>query len=231
MLTVCASATSEALTSLAYVKSLLDLHDNEGDGLLTQLIGVASERVQRHCRQSFLRQRYSETVAGYGSRRLTVSRTPIRAVYGLFNGTDTGLDAEILSTDYRVEDAEAGLLRTRKDFLWTAGTVVDMDETPIPGSEAQSYLVRYEAGYIGPLGATSTAFGTTSTGRTLPYDIEQAAAELTKQYYLGRQRDGMVKSKSVGDLSITYADAPTDGGAMMPGHVRALLGPYVRMGG
>lgn len=231
MLTVCSSSTGTKFTTTAYVKSLLDVLDNENDALFDQLIESASEQIRNYCRQPFYRQQYSETIAGQGVRRLILSRTPVLSVSGVFYGTDTGTATEITSTEYRIEDADAGFLRRLSfDWLWTAGSYVDLEETAIPGSEYERYLVRYHAGYLTPPGSTSTAYGSTSTGATLPYDLQQAAAELTKEMYLRRQRSGAMKSKTVGDLSITYdlGDQSDGKGTALPNNVRSLLAPYVR---
>lgn len=64
--------------------------------------------------------------------------------------------------------------------------------------------------------------------RTLPGDIEKATLETVKAWYVGRQRDPNVVSKSVGDLSITYAQ-PQNLPSTLPFPAVALLGPWVRL--
>ena len=68
----------------------------------------------------------------------------------------------------------------------------------------------------------TTAGGSTSTGaRTLPADMERAVVEKVRGWW--ERRSGL-RSRSVGDLSVTYA-SETEG----PGPAEALLGPYRRI--
>ncbi len=77
---------------------------------------------------------------------------------------------------------------------------------PWPGSEDAPWLVDYVAGYTrGGIDTGSnnwsTVKGTTSTGRTLPQDIEQAVIQKVMTWY---EQDEDVLSKSIGDLTVTY---------------------------
>jgi len=66
--------------------------------------------------------------------------------------------------------------------------------------------------------------------RTLPMDIEQACIETVKAWYIARKRDQTAVSKSVGDLSITYA-RPNAGERpdALPFSALGLLGPWERV--
>jgi hypothetical protein len=77
------------------------------------------------------------------------------------------------------------------------------------------YSVTYEAGYVTP-GLPEP---------DLPAFIEQACVETVVDWYKSAKRDSAVKSKKVGDLSITYkgADEMISGDNRIPAGARALL--------
>ena len=75
---------------------------------------------------------------------------------------------------------------------------------------------------------TASADIKTIAVRTLPGDIEQACLETVKAWYLGKGRDPGIVSRSVGDLSITYAQ-PQNLPQTLPFSAIGLLGPWVRM--
>jgi hypothetical protein len=67
--------------------------------------------------------------------------------------------------------------------------------------------------------------------RTLPYDIERAAKDLVKFYFLSRNRDPSVESVRVGDYSVGYGSGAlrasmAQGG--MPPHVQQILKRWIR---
>lgn len=223
MLNVCATSSSEDLTSRANLKDELGLTDNADDAMLDRLITRASGWAVDQLGYYPFRQAYSETVAAYGRRHLMLSRVPIRHVARVYAGTDTGTATEIKSTEYRRADDEAGLLSRDNGWAWSARSVESLTDIPVPGMETATYLVDYEAGWT--LGTTSTVGGTTSTWRTLPQAVEQAVLLKARSWYLRRKGDPSVKSQSIGDLSVTYREE----GGQMDDEAEALLGPYRRL--
>jgi hypothetical protein len=147
-------------------------------------------------------QIYSETVPGFGGRELLLSRTPILRVLRVFDSTTTCEANVYTSSQYRVEDAEAGILSMDAGFPWTALRGLGVSDTVIPNSERRSWLVEYVAGWTPPAGSTATCSNySTSTGPTLPADIEQAVLIKAREFLQG---DANVLRKQVGDLSIEY---------------------------
>lgn len=70
----------------------------------------------------------------------------------------------------------------------------------------------------------------TLTGATLPADIQQAAFETVKAWYLSRAKDDTVAARTVGDLSIRYREPTSpEMAAAVPLTASLLLAPYVRM--
>jgi len=145
-----------------------------------------------------------------------LSRVPIRGVTGIYDSTSTG--ATNYSTQIRVEDAEAGLLSRDEGFAWTNLGTDSISDGVTPNAETRPWYITYEAGYS-LAGTSSTVGGSTSTGRTLPEDIEMGVIEKVRQLYGGTAG---ITSKRVGDLSITYRSEGLDA-------PESLLQPYRRI--
>ena len=179
-------------------------------------------------------QTYSESVPAYGGRHLVLARTPIVSVLRLFDSTTTCEATAYCSTDYVIDDAEAGFLSRNGGWAWSQGEQFGSDfslgltGSRVPGFETRPWLVEYVAGYI-PIGGLSTASenwstagpnGATTTGTTLPEDIRQAVAIKAAEY----QGNPMgIRSRRVGDLAVEYASEGS-------GRADAMLAPYRRLG-
>lgn len=234
MLTVCTSSTSDLAVGLDTVKAALGLTGSTEDVYLTGAIRRATAAAESYLGYSLGLEVYAESVAGYGDGRLMVSRTPVRTLLRLFDSTSTETATEYGSTSYRVEDPAAGLITFTNDtaFAWTVPWDVSAagGSFPAPRSEDRSYLVEYRAGYTLE-GSSDTGWGATacSTGRTLPYDIEDAVLDQVVTGFRSRARDPLILSRKVGDLSVTYADVTTNERAGLTAKARALLAPHRRL--
>ncbi|MEY4762851.1 MAG: hypothetical protein RLZZ200_2707, partial [Pseudomonadota bacterium] len=102
-LTVCTSSTGLSGGEIDSVKSLLGITGASDDVLLETLYLRAMDAVESYLGYPVRLQVYSESVAGYGSRSLMLSRTPIRVILRAFDSTDTGMATAFCSTDYRIE--------------------------------------------------------------------------------------------------------------------------------
>lgn len=223
MLTVCGSATDDRLTTLANAKELLQLTDSADEQFLDRLIVRASRRIRNYCGREFSLQTYQDILPSYGRVYLQLPEYPITQVLRVFDGSDTGTDTELSATEYRVDKAEGRLYR-EAGWAWTAQVQEGALTTfPPPDSEARRWLVEWSAGYTGPDGTTSTGHGASSTGSTLPADLEDACLELVKASYKARSRPGDVQSESVGDVSVTYKAGGT---RVLPETVEDLLAAY-----
>lgn len=192
------------------------------DAKIDSIITRVSAWVEAHLdRGSLSVQSYRETAAGYGTRKLQLERYPIRAVTALWGATDTGEATTYLSSEFKVDHPPGQLVRDQ-GWAWTAGRIGEPFAVPLSpsynaGQEEEPWLADYIAGWTYAGVSTdsdnwSTMNGTTSTGRTLPYDIEDAVILRVAQRY---ERTEGVKSKRVGDLAITYATA-SDGRLVDP---------------
>ena len=179
-------------------------------------------------------QVYSETLAGFGGREIMLSRAPLVRVLRFFDATATGDAAAICSSDFRVEDAAAGILSRDAGWRWTndradAETQFSLGLAPayLPGREARPWLIEYVAGYR-ITGSTVTCMGVSSghdaytTQATLPDDIVQAVAARAAELLANPMG---VQSRRVGDLAVDYGSAGPSGSGS---GAADLLAPYRR---
>lgn len=245
MLTVCTTSTDTTYISTGDVlRAAFGATSTDGvtsaelDYLIT-LAARASAWADAYLGYPLGVQTYQETLPGLGGRYLVLGRTPIRAVLRLFDATDTGNATELDSSDYRLEDREAGFLSRDRGFSWTAierrtGGDFNFGLTGYiqPGMETRPWLVEYVAGYV-PAGGIDTGSGNwttaaaegTSTGTTLPADIRQAVALRAAELFANPQ--GVV-SRRVGDLMVEYQSAGPGIGGRLSEAERMLL-PYRRL--
>ena len=202
MLSVTTTSTSDKLTTVGRLKFQLGLTTSADDDLLDDIVLQATDAVATYVGYWPLRQRYSETVPGYGNLRLMLSATPVRAV------NEIRIDTQLVDpSSYVIEKPLAGIIHRDKGWPWTAGVEYDLDAHVAPGSELRRFTVDYEAGWImttstGPLDADG--FIDNTGGRTLPHDFERGALEQAKSLYMGRKRDSNIVEKRVGATSVTY---------------------------
>jgi len=228
-LTVCTSSTGVDGCVIKTSKALMGITGASDDTLLLTLTTRALEAIETYVGHPLRLQVYSESVPAYGTRTLMLSRTPIRVILRAFDSTDTGTATAVCSSEYRIEEADAGLLSRDAGWAWTAPIATEFVDYHRPGQETRPWLFEYAAGYR-ITGATSTEWGITSTGADLPGDLAQALDETVKGWYLARTQDVNVQSVSVGSLSMTFRDtAAAVGGASLPHSATKLLSRYRRL--
>ena len=224
MLTVCTTSPEDKWANLGDFLAVISATASSS-GMEKALVD-ATAWAERYIlgRQGVLRRQvYLETVAGSGSQRLMLTRTPVLAVTRLFDSTATCEATEYCSTDRRLEDAEAGFLELTSDygFAWGALWEASLSDYPRPAAVRRSWLVSYEAGWqFACASSTSSDWLTTTTGRTLPEDVERAVLLKAAELY-GASSYGM-SAMRVGPLAINYQSEGVD-------QVRDLLGPYRRV--
>lgn len=246
MLNVCASAsdntfatTGDVLLAL-YGATTTQVVASTGEiNYLGQLVQRASAWAETYIGYPLGLQVYSESVAAFGGRRLMLSRTPIRAVLRLLDSTTTSAANSLGSSEFIIEDREAGFLARDQGFSWTEMNLISAGDfnlgltgALLPNLERKSWLVEYVAGYA-PLGGLSTdspAYTTqwsTSTGSTLPDDVRHAVT--LKAVEMQMNPLGVV-SRRVGDLAVDYLSArPGSGGVERLTPAQLLLAPYRRL--
>ena len=215
MIHVCTSATStdgELLSTSSSLRLILGATSTADDTQQVSLVRRASRWVERELGYPTQVQTYLETVPAYGGQNLMLSRTPVRCVLRFFDSTSTASATEYCSTDYRLEDADAGLLSRDVGWDWTAGSRYHLGVTMVANSETKPWMVEYIAGWtINGLTTESENYstggvgGSTSTGADFPDDLEHAV--LLKAVEWSRTGGaGGVASEAVGDLRVTYAE-------------------------
>lgn len=224
MLIVCTSSTDPDLCSTGDAMMAIFGATTTAMVATTQEIDHVSRLIRRASgwAETFLgyplaQATYSETLGGSGGRLLMLSRTPVRAVLRFFDATDTGEATEICSSDYHLEDRDAGFLARDQGWAWsqverTTGGEMNLGLTGYlpPGFGRKPWYIEYVAGYVPLAGQscggdhwTTGAAEGTSTAATMPEDIRQAVAAKTAMLYsnpLG------VSSRRVGDLAVEYRD-------------------------
>lgn len=226
----CVASTDYDLTTTSAVKALLGTTATSDDATISALIRSASRWAETFVGYPLSLATYQETVAAYGRRNLMLSRTPVRAVGRLFSTTSTEDESQVYTSEYRVEDRDAGLLSQDAGWPWSVPSYHDLSLRPLAGEEFKPWLVEYVAGYTyGGLTTDSvnwsTEAGTTSTGRTLPEDLEHAIKLRVVEMYSGAEG---VTSEKLGDLEVNYSSLRTDPATELS-IPEKLLGPYKRL--
>jgi hypothetical protein len=210
MLNITVKTSDPDLTTTGALKARLfgtTSTSTANDASLSALIRAASRWAESFIGYPLTLQSYEETVPTYGTRRLMLSRTPIRALR-LFESTED--DAfEVTSTQFRMEDPEAGILTRDEGWPWTVPTELELEERPLPGEESAPWYATYQAGYTyNGLSTASTNWsthaGSTDTGRTLPEDIEEGVLMKARSLYEQSVGGGEVESEQLGDLTVRY---------------------------
>lgn len=213
MLHVCTSSTQPDLVTLEDVQELLNAPSSD-EAYLARLITRSSKWAETYVGYPLICQTYVESVPGAGGKTLLLSRTPIRSVTKIIEGSSSTSDGTLLdSTSYTIEDADAGTIWCDLGFSWEPWEGNDIARSVVPGSAERNYWVEYEAGYLYP--------GDESTGPDLPDDIQQAVIEKVAQLY---ERSANVASKKLGDYAVTFRSESEGGGGPA-----SLLDPYQRL--
>ena len=236
ILTITATSTDDVYTTTSYVKALMGTTATSDDATLSALIRAASRWADNYVGRSLSLQSYQELMPGMGRRNLMLSRYPLRSVSVVRDGTDSGLATTLLTSEYRVENRDAGFISRNAGFAWSAtlmgrllsDAAVPMSPTPMPGQEFKPWLVEYTAGYsYGGVSTSSpnwsTVNGSTFTGRTLPEDIEHAVALKTAEMYEGQDE---VIGERLGDLEVNYRSGARDAEVASLSPAESILDPY-----
>jgi hypothetical protein len=209
-------ASTEVLTTPSAARVALGTTSTGDEAQLTATIAAATAWAEQFVGYPLRAQKYREVVAGYGTRSLLLARQPVRAVLAVWDTTSTD-DADVLASSSFSVDRGAGVIRRPTGFDWSVASESWLVVRPLPGQEYPAWMVDYVAGYTADGISTgsslwSTEKGSTSTGRTLPADIEQAI--ITKAVAIQDGADSVVEEQ-VGDLRVRYVgwaskDEPRD---------------------
>lgn len=217
---------ANALTTVAEALAVLGISDVD---LATRLINSASDLFQNRCNRKFVLTDEVESIPGFGTDKLRVSRWPVVSVTGI---TYDGATVDI--TDLFI-DADAGLLQLQGGFRWTAHYDGQTIGTPgIPGTELPLYEVTYQGGYITPQHDGDAAAPFDGDDRNLPYDLEEAVLALIRHRKGGRSvvRDPTIKSQKLRTWGASYNAGGSNAGGSgsdLPSEVQDAIAQYGRL--
>jgi hypothetical protein len=214
--------TSQALTTLAVLKSELGISGSTEDTYLERLIERASQGLQSALDRSvYYEEDIVEYVTGGGTSLLIVDRTPITSISSIIYDTGSGTTTTVDATDYRIAAAASGLIE-RVGGVWPdtsdrTGVLLD----PVTSTQRRSIKVTYTGGWVTPQQADDDG----SLTRDLPYDIEDAVLQFAVQHYREKGRDTSVKSIKALKTSVTWHD---HGAGSMPRAMQRVVDRYAR---
>lgn len=202
-LTVLTPASTRWLTTAqALYQDTGNVHFLEEPSLTAALIAAASAAIESYCGRIFAQQQYLEVLGQRPDQYFLLSQRPIVTLDSLMVG-ETEID------DYRLDDAEAGILFRRNGW----GRLSGLDTID----------VTYVAGYLLPEQTSPPA----PTGPALPHDVERAAIESVKVWFHERLPESRVVSRTLGDQRIDYGVQA--GRTALPVLTQDLLAPYRRL--
>ncbi|MBU4232367.1 MAG: phage head-tail connector protein [Proteobacteria bacterium] len=189
------------LTTLAKVKTLLELSETDWDGLINELIGAVSERCASYCNRDFENKSRVEYQDG-GGRYLYLRGLPVVGSISSIYGSDT--------------------------WEWSSGDLIDAGEYYLHASGMVGY--RYGAWPYGPKALKVTYTGgyfvfdagpKPPEGYNPPPDGLEMAARTQVAYDFNRRKDVGLESVSFPDGTIQKVSS----GEFLPS-VKAVLNRY-----
>jgi hypothetical protein len=185
---------AEALTTVARLKTYLDITGTSKDTLLSMIIIGTSSFFERVSGRSFGRQAVSQEVYnGKGTHSLVLRRFPIDTAQtftlerrdNYLNESDSW---ETVDSEQYFVNAKSGIIKGTTGFY--AGNL--------------NYRVTYTGGFYLP--SDSEFQDGTDDDKDLPYDVELAVLKLCAYEYTKRKSVG-VQSERVRDMQIVYMKA------------------------
>jgi hypothetical protein len=207
-----------ALTTPKELREELGIGSETRPSLVVRCINTASNMIENYCDTTFgYEAARVEKQAGYGRPLMVLGKAPVLSVASVTYDGQT-----IQSSDYEIQDAEAGLLRNVSGaWCWTAAIQSGITYTPAPGTERKLYEVTYSCGYVTPAKAADLGLD-----RTLPYDLEDACILLAAMRYHTAGRDPTLAAVKLLSHSESYRNSAHS--SSMPPRVVEILDKYKR---
>lgn len=211
-------APTQDLVVLARLKAELGLTGSQDDTELQDIITEVSQTVVDRCGRVFAQETVTETLQGTNDLRLVLARTPVMAI------ASVAISGQVLlSTDYFLENADAGILYRTIGWMAFRSSVAPISLDVLAGTGEPNIVVTYTGGFILPtFDAIDTA--TPLIGPRLPGSVSRAALELAKVQWQTRARDRGLASERIGDYSYTRRTA-----ADVLADLDAVLAPWMRV--
>ena len=212
-LTVAAAAESTDLTTTEHVKLELGITSMEKDTWLKLAIAAASAAIEQEANNFWAYQQYEEVLAGSGSTRLMLARTPVVGT------PEIVIDGSTI-VDFTVDDDRAGVLYRRQGWTREVSYWPSINRDPNPHEGHPNIYVTYYSGYDLPSFKTDNP-----TSAALPANIERACIVTVKAWYMRRTRDPDVSWKQIGDFALGFRGPKDKEGddLRLPPEARALI--------
>ena len=212
----------KALTTLEAAKAALCVTTDAQDDAIEALIEAQSVRLAGLIGRELHYAVRTERVAGYGTPRLSLGVAPLRAIDTIAY-SDGGFELEQSAYTYWIESSARAQVRRTLGHWTHTGLVSRGSFDPQGGQEALLWRVVYTAGWVTPAQATL------ALPRDLPEDLERATLTLITQRWSQGKAGQTVKSRSLIESSVTYADQ-TPGAGALPDEVRDVIRAYSWLG-
>lgn len=144
MLTISTPPQTTYLSTLQAIRDAVGVTTADADSRLDGYLSSGSDLIERTCRRSFGRGVFVETLKGYGTMDLVVSRRPVVAVSQVL--IDSVVDA-----GWTIEDGPSGIL-SRASSLWpdSSRLAAHLSWVRDPVDGLRNISVTYTAGYLLP---------------------------------------------------------------------------------
>lgn len=232
MLEILTAAETVALVELATVKAHMRpaVTGTSQDARLTAMIRWASAAIGTHCRRTFARQEYRQTLPGTGSQHLMLGVGPVECDADRLLPSLTLNGSEI--TDYRVESVVAALLWRESGWPQARGRTGKFStRSDDQWLDREAIVAGFWAGYLMP------GEDDIDGAYRLPDDVERAALVTVIEWNREDARDAHLASTSTSEtdgettrsISASFV-APDPAAALrvLPAAALALLRDYRR---
>ena len=175
----------KALTTLARLKAIMNIHTDKNDSALTMLINQATGFIEQYTKRRLFSQTYTqEEYDGTGESNLVLKQFPVTTLTTLeYNQASGNTDdwKTFQTQDYWFYDDGRIKFRTGKLL-----------------SRPQKYRATYVAGYLIDFENENVP-----ASHTLPFELEYVCQSLASGMFAKRSSAGIRTSK-IGDQSVTF---------------------------
>ena len=169
---------SNALTTVAAVKTYMGKTSSTDDTLIETLINNVSDQIEKWCDRVFVAQQFTEFLDGRGTRTIGVSNSPIVNVDFVATGArntisvDSAVSTDLVAT-VAIEETQARLVRVQEDGTTTTTNLTFSD---YPTTALLAAQINSTAGYDATSSFNAPSFTLHRMGGR---DVVESAAILT----------------------------------------------------
>lgn len=196
-----------ALTTIARFKTFAGITTADHDTLLTDLVNIVTELIERYCKRRFKQTAYTnELLDSDGAETLFLGQYPVSSSASFTleerNSESNEDDWDTIDSEDYFVDYDSGIIHRAGREHWRVGK--------------QAYRVSYTAGYNFDNAATYLA--DTTAG-----DLEYIVWKIVKTIFDRRQSQTGITSESLGDYSVSFNAA-----VMESDEIKEVLDKYAK---